>query len=378
MGLGWKQKLVSLSASVGAAALILSIGLGAGASPAQADGGTLGGGQPGCTAGRGCGTLGYAWADSSDAPVGQITVDHLVGDTGTPMSYSAFKGGSDGAVYALKTTDKADLALMRPIASDLEPLVALRDGTGLTVSGYANEGDIRVGQKVCHSGWSDQAGAVHEICGVIDSVGPAQKCSALLQNPILSTCNVMFRTQNGVSAGGSPDAGAAVYSYNSDGTIDLVGTMTSTDGGSVGSFEPTYAAMQIFGGHPLYQGTSLVNDQGLCADVYKERSADGTPVILWPCGKGKLNQTWMMAPDDTVRALGKCLDADSKSPGSGPGIVLNTCTGSASQKWAKSDGHLLNTSSSLCLATEDWPRDGAQLQLMKCDQSSHTWTWVYQ
>ncbi len=203
------------------------------------------------------GTVGYGWVDDSGSVLGHITVDHLVRDTSTAdgdqsdvvdfVPTDNFPTPSNSRVSVLNTTGNVDVALVGPFDDKLAPVVELSDGTRLTVTDYAEAGDISVGQRVCHSGQNEVTVTLHEVCGVVATVGATSHCRA---NSGSSTCVVSARTDRADGfAGDHGDSGAATYTYNPDGTITLVGTFKSS-GDGFAEFEPTYAAMDVFDGHP--------------------------------------------------------------------------------------------------------------------------------
>lgn len=67
-----------------------------------------------------------------------------------------------------------------------------------------------------------------------------------------------------------------------------------------------------------------------CLDVADANAADGHPVGLWACNNTGA-QRWTMAPDGTVRALGRCLTVD----GSGAAVM-----GACATRWDSADGLL--------------------------------------
>lgn len=213
-----------------------------------------GGGFQACTA-VACGTIGYAWADDSGAPVGHVTVAHLVSEVGQQVTSTAFNGVPATTMTTLKSTHDADLSVVSPVSADLSSSITLSDGTVLTASGYASEGDVKTGERVCHSGWNPTTAAMHEACGVADSIGPTAKCRAAGTGT--STCVLLVAPPAGSWIGGPGDSGSPAYSYQPDGSITVIGNYkgTTTDGKAI--IEPVYAAIQIFGGHP-YLGASII------------------------------------------------------------------------------------------------------------------------
>lgn len=200
--------------------------------------------------GGGTGTIGYGWVDDSGRVVGHVTVDHLVRGSKSVefVSTSNFSDPAHLTVPVIGTTDDVDVGVIAAVADELEPIIELSDGTRLTVTNYARAGGIAVGQEVCHSGQNDVTATLHEVCGDVVSVGATSDCKA---NNGSSTCAVEVKsTRSDGYAGGPGDSGSAAYTYNSDGTVTVVGTYKAAGAGT-GVFEPTYAAMDAFAGHPL-------------------------------------------------------------------------------------------------------------------------------
>jgi hypothetical protein len=208
----------------------------------------------------GLGTIGYGWADDSGTAIGHLTVDHLVRDTRTADAVESdhvefqatpnFPMPPNPRVSVLKTTGNADVALIGPVDDNLAPVVQLTDGTRLIATDYADAGEIKVGQRVCHSGQNEVTATMHEICGVVVSVGATSNCTPKNGS---STCVVSVRSERTDGyPGDHGDSGAAAYTYNPNGTITIVGTYKSANNGTgIGDFEPTYAAIEAFGGHPF-------------------------------------------------------------------------------------------------------------------------------
>ncbi len=205
----------------------------------------------------GLGTVGYGWVDDSGSVVGHITVDHLVRDTSSPdvvdsdhvdfQATANFPVPPHPQVPVLKTTGNVDVALIGPVDDNISPVVELSDGTRLTATDYADAGEITVGQRVCHSGQNELTATMHEVCGQVVEVGATSHC---VPDNGSSSCVVSVHTPDGYP-GDHGDSGAAAYTYNPDGTITIVGTYKSANSGDgVGQFEPTYAAIEVFGGHP--------------------------------------------------------------------------------------------------------------------------------
>ncbi|MFF7456697.1 ricin-type beta-trefoil lectin domain protein [Kitasatospora sp. NPDC008115] len=86
-----------------------------------------------------------------------------------------------------------------------------------------------------------------------------------------------------------------------------------------------------------------------CVGVKDGNTANGTPVQIWDC-LGNTAQTWKIAVDGTVRALGKCLDVQGGNGSIGTPVQLYDCNGSGAQQWRpRADGSLYNPMSGRCL-----------------------------
>ncbi|MFC0548889.1 ricin-type beta-trefoil lectin domain protein [Kutzneria chonburiensis] len=106
---------------------------------------------------------------------------------------------------------------------------------------------------------------------------------------------------------------------------------------------------------------------GKCMDDSNSGTANGNPVILWPC-TGNANQRWQLS-NGTVQSLGKCL------ANSGNKAVLSTCDGSAGQQWSyKLNGNLVNQN--LCLdVTGGGSDNGTALGLYACGNNQLNQIW---
>ncbi|MFC0436717.1 ricin-type beta-trefoil lectin domain protein [Kutzneria buriramensis] len=111
----------------------------------------------------------------------------------------------------------------------------------------------------------------------------------------------------------------------------------------------------------------IAGTSGKCVDDSGSGTADGNPVVLWPC-TGTANQRWQLS-GNTVQTLGKCL-ANSANK-----AVLSTCDGSASQQWSyKLNGNLVN--SGLCLdVTGGGSDNGTALELYQCGDNQLNQIW---
>ncbi|MET0492825.1 MAG: chitosanase, partial [Actinoplanes sp.] len=100
-------------------------------------------------------------------------------------------------------------------------------------------------------------------------------------------------------------------------------------------------------------------------------------IQLYDCNNSNA-QIWTVGnTDNSIKALGKCLDVTAASTANGAKIQLYDCNGSGAQKWtAASNGTLINTGSGKCLdATDNSSANGNQLQIWTCGTTANQkWT----
>ncbi|GAA3578788.1 hypothetical protein GCM10022419_070310 [Nonomuraea rosea] len=118
---------------------------------------------------------------------------------------------------------------------------------------------------------------------------------------------------------------------------------------------------------------------GTCVDVAAANPANGTQVQLYTCDAGGTAQSWTVAADGTLRALGKCLDVRGGVNADGTRVQLWDCAaGSANQQW-RWDGatqRLVNPATGRCLdAAGQSSADGTPLQIWSCTTNANQrWT----
>ncbi|WP_250301667.1 RICIN domain-containing protein [Streptomyces sp. A 4/2] len=158
-------------------------------------------------------------------------------------------------------------------------------------------------------------------------------------------------------------------------------TGTSTSGGGVtasvsgtsksGTCDP-YAAVTTPSGGSVHQdgignssSGSITGTGGKCVDITGGNSADGTPLELWTCSGGDM-QNWVLAGDGTVHAFFKCMAV------SGTDVQLKSCDGSTAQQWKRTGNTLVNTGSGKCLdASGGGSADGTELIVYTCQGSAN-------
>jgi parallel beta-helix repeat protein len=71
----------------------------------------------------------------------------------------------------------------------------------------------------------------------------------------------------------------------------------------------------------------------MCLDDYSGQGKDGDPIDLWGC-HGGINQRWTATTAGEIKGInGKCIGLVSAVRANGTRLSLQTCSGSASQKW---------------------------------------------
>ncbi|GAA1244037.1 hypothetical protein GCM10009665_38550 [Kitasatospora nipponensis] len=115
---------------------------------------------------------------------------------------------------------------------------------------------------------------------------------------------------------------------------------------------------------------------GKCVDVAGANSANGTAVQLYDCN-GTSAQSWTVASNGSVQALGKCLDVTAAGTANGTQVQLYDCNGTGAQQWQhQGNGALLNPASGRCLdATGPSSANGTRLQIWDCaGTANQQWT----
>jgi hypothetical protein len=80
-----------------------------------------------------------------------------------------------------------------------------------------------------------------------------------------------------------------------------------------------------------------------------QRTADGTPIGVFTCN-GSVSQRWSGGPNESLRAMGKCLDFEVPQPNTRvQRAVLWPCDGTPSQQWLAQRGLLVNRANGKCL-----------------------------
>ncbi|MEV4433616.1 ricin-type beta-trefoil lectin domain protein [Streptomyces sp. NPDC049555] len=97
---------------------------------------------------------------------------------------------------------------------------------------------------------------------------------------------------------------------------------------------------------------------GKCLDVKGAKPDNGTQIQLYTCNN-TVAQSWILAQDGSIRALGKCLSTD------GTNTTLSDCKGTATQRWTvNTKGQIAHTASGKVLdVTGGSTANGTKIQL---------------
>jgi Ricin-type beta-trefoil lectin domain len=115
---------------------------------------------------------------------------------------------------------------------------------------------------------------------------------------------------------------------------------------------------------------------GGCLDVAGGHQTNGTRLMAYQCHVPTTsNQTWTVAADGTIRALGKCMKIGADGVSAGAPIVLWDCDGAASEVWRVGPSQsLANPGSQKCLRDTDGNAN-SYLELAPCSGASdQKWT----
>ncbi|GAA0389128.1 hypothetical protein GCM10009541_35230 [Micromonospora gifhornensis] len=127
---------------------------------------------------------------------------------------------------------------------------------------------------------------------------------------------------------------------------------------------PVGAAKQIIG-----------HGSGRCIDVTDGAYLSRPQLQIWTCDGGGPIQAWTVYNDGTIRAFKRCMTV-SGSVRNGAPITLETCTGSANQRFILNKAHDL-VNAGRCVDVKDHGTgDGVRLQLWECwGTDNQKWSW---
>jgi glucosylceramidase len=178
----------------------------------------------------------------------------------------------------------------------------------------------------------------------------------------------------------NPDGSKALIAYNGTGSTQ---PMTVNWGNERFTYNlpaatsATFTWSGVAGSGGGGGGTGAITGfGGKCVDVAGANSANGTAVQLYDCN-GTAAQSWTVAADGTLQALGKCMDLAGGGTANGTQVQLYDCNGTGAQQWQpQSGGALVNPQSGRCLdATGVSSANGTRLQIWDCSGGANQkWT----
>ena len=121
---------------------------------------------------------------------------------------------------------------------------------------------------------------------------------------------------------GVPSSNGVQATVSGSGTNTTCSTFSSIENG-----EQFNASGNLLRG--LYQG-----DDALCVDA-GDSDVSNVPATTQSCDKTKESQAWVLGRDGTLRLQSNfCLDVANPDSPSGAAVIVDQCTGSASQQWS--------------------------------------------
>ncbi|MEU3787598.1 ricin-type beta-trefoil lectin domain protein [Streptomyces sp900129855] len=178
---------------------------------------------------------------------------------------------------------------------------------------------------------------------------------------------------DGTTAATRPDqAGATTIANPGTGTVTQTPSYTDAATGKNAGNTVTRATRTT---GPVTTGFTLTGGGKLCV----EETGSGAKVEVNTCSASSAAQKWTIGADGTVRAASLCLDTASNSTTSGAGVVVDTCSTDATQKWrVTSTGTLVNAAkSTLCLTDPSASATkGTQLTAATCGGKGQIWSTV--
>jgi Ricin-type beta-trefoil lectin domain/Glycosyl hydrolase family 92 len=174
------------------------------------------------------------------------------------------------------------------------------------------------------------------------------------------------------------DAYAPASAITSGGTLSYTLGTSPNDSWASSASEapPSYSGNTVAPPSPRTGPVVSGVSSSLCLDDSQSSTTDGNKVDIWDCNSTDA-QSWTIAPDGTIRALGKCLDAWHSGTTNGTVIDLYECNGTGAQQWSPgASGSLVNPESGLCLDDPNsTTTEGTQLQLYTCNTTgAQDWT----
>lgn len=144
------------------------------------------------------------------------------------------------------------------------------------------------------------------------------------------------------------------------------GLISGTPGVTAGTFTSHVTVAYYAGWHTISFGWNVSSVAGQvkgyatkCVDDTASRTTAGNKIQIWTCNTGSA-QKITFAANNELQVLGKCITSVSNR------TVLESCTGTTSQKWTRlSNGEYVLKANGACL-TEPSTNNGTQLTLTAC------------
>jgi glucosylceramidase len=176
----------------------------------------------------------------------------------------------------------------------------------------------------------------------------------------------------------NPDGSKALVAYNASGVTQSVHVIWGGQSFTY-SLPARTSATFTWSGTQSGGTTSTGPITGIgakCVDVAGAATANGTAIQLFDCN-GTSAQSWTVATNGSLQALGKCMDIVSGGTANGTQVQLYDCNGTGAQGWTVTAGHdLVNPASGRCLdATGPSSANGTRLQIWDCTGGTNQkWT----
>ena len=136
-------------------------------------------------------------------------------------------------------------------------------------------------------------------------------------------------------------------------------------------------ALGLFAATPPAAAAQLVSSYGGCADITRNDTSDGTPMILFHC-HGTPNENWVLTGGTISGENGVCLDVMGSVPNDGAQIIVVQCNGRASQKWQVINGQVVGLGGKCLDLQGGGSADRTPLVLGTCSPSSPSQQWSLQ
>jgi hypothetical protein len=149
--------------------------------------------------------------------------------------------------------------------------------------------------------------------------------------------------------------------------------------GVVGYQTDQFDNLSVTPGPPPHTASGLITSgiAGKCLAAQNNGATNGTPVVIDDCDAGSPAQNWTMAPGNTAKINGLCVDVTAKATADGTLVELWACNGGANQRWtAGANTSLVGTGSGKCLDDPGHStQSGTQVEIWTCNGGpNQEWT----